>query len=63
MAAAQAVPDLIGWSADRACSSRPFVGLVVVGCVKALYDRPLTTTNGMVPTGRGRVTDLLPARC
>ncbi len=35
------------------------VGLVIVGCVKALYDRPLTTTDGMVPTGGGRVTELI----
>jgi glucosyl-3-phosphoglycerate synthase len=30
-----------------------------VGYVKALYDRPLTTTDGIVPTGGGRVTELL----
>jgi glucosyl-3-phosphoglycerate synthase len=30
-----------------------------VGYVKALYDRPLTTTDGMVPTGGGRVTELV----
>jgi glucosyl-3-phosphoglycerate synthase len=30
-----------------------------VGYVKALYDRPLATTEGMVPTGGGRVTELL----
>jgi hypothetical protein len=34
-----------------------------VGYVKALYDRPLTTTEGMVPRGGGRVTELLAARC
>jgi glucosyl-3-phosphoglycerate synthase len=30
-----------------------------VGYVKALYDRPLTTTDGIVPSGGGRVTELL----
>jgi glucosyl-3-phosphoglycerate synthase len=30
-----------------------------VGYVKALYDRPLTTTEGVVPSGGGRVTELL----
>jgi len=30
-----------------------------VGYVKALYDRPLTTTDGMIPTGGGRVTELV----
>ncbi|TFV63952.1 glucosyl-3-phosphoglycerate synthase [Geodermatophilus sp. DF01-2] len=30
-----------------------------VGYVKALYDRPLTTAEGMIPTGGGRVTELL----
>jgi glucosyl-3-phosphoglycerate synthase len=30
-----------------------------VGYVKALYDRPLSTTDGMVPTGGGRVTELV----
>jgi glucosyl-3-phosphoglycerate synthase len=30
-----------------------------VGYVKALYDRPLTTTEGLVPSGGGRVTELL----
>jgi glucosyl-3-phosphoglycerate synthase len=30
-----------------------------VGYVKALYDRPLTTTEGIVPSGGGRVTELL----
>ncbi len=34
-----------------------------VGYVKALYDRPLTTTEGMVPRGGGRVAELLAARC
>jgi glucosyl-3-phosphoglycerate synthase len=29
-----------------------------VGYVKALYDRPLATTEGLVPTGGGRVTEL-----
>jgi glucosyl-3-phosphoglycerate synthase len=30
-----------------------------VGYVKALYDRPLDTVDGLVPTGGGRVTELL----
>jgi glucosyl-3-phosphoglycerate synthase len=30
-----------------------------VGYVKALYDRPLNTVEGMVPTGGGRVTELV----
>jgi glucosyl-3-phosphoglycerate synthase len=30
-----------------------------VGFVKALYDRPLTTVEGVVPTGGGRVTELV----
>ncbi|GAB3321678.1 glucosyl-3-phosphoglycerate synthase [Geodermatophilus aquaeductus] len=30
-----------------------------IGYVKALYDRPLTTTEGIVPSGGGRVTELL----
>jgi glucosyl-3-phosphoglycerate synthase len=30
-----------------------------IGYVKALYDRPLTTTDGIVPSGGGRVTELL----
>ena len=30
-----------------------------VGYVKALYDRPLNTVDGMVPTGGGRVTELV----
>ncbi len=30
-----------------------------VGFVKALYDRPLSTTDGLVPTGGGRVTELV----
>jgi glucosyl-3-phosphoglycerate synthase len=30
-----------------------------VGYVKALYDRPLTTVEGVVPTGGGRVTELV----
>jgi glucosyl-3-phosphoglycerate synthase len=30
-----------------------------VGYVKALYDRPLHTTEGIVPTGGGRVTELV----
>jgi glucosyl-3-phosphoglycerate synthase len=30
-----------------------------VGYVKALYDRPLTTAEGIVPSGGGRVTELL----
>jgi glucosyl-3-phosphoglycerate synthase len=30
-----------------------------VGYVKGLYDRPLTTTDGLVPSGGGRVTELL----
>jgi glucosyl-3-phosphoglycerate synthase len=30
-----------------------------VGYVKALYDRPLTTTDGIVPSGGGRVTELV----
>jgi glucosyl-3-phosphoglycerate synthase len=30
----------------------------VVGYVKALYDRPLATPEGLVPTGGGRVTEL-----
>ena len=29
-----------------------------VGYVKGLYDRPLATTEGLVPTGGGRVTEL-----
>jgi glucosyl-3-phosphoglycerate synthase len=29
-----------------------------VGYVKALYDRPLSTTEGLVPSGGGRVTEL-----
>jgi glycosyltransferase involved in cell wall biosynthesis len=30
-----------------------------VGFVKGFYDRPLATTDGLVPTGGGRVTELL----
>ena len=30
----------------------------VIGYVKGLYDRPLNTTEGLVPTGGGRVTEL-----
>jgi glucosyl-3-phosphoglycerate synthase len=30
-----------------------------VGYVKALYDRPLSTVDGVVPTGGGRVTELV----
>ncbi|HEX2073723.1 MAG TPA: glucosyl-3-phosphoglycerate synthase [Geodermatophilus sp.] len=30
-----------------------------VGYVKALYDRPLSTTDGIVPSGGGRVTELV----
>ena len=30
-----------------------------IGYVKALYDRPLATTEGIVPSGGGRVTELL----
>jgi glucosyl-3-phosphoglycerate synthase len=30
-----------------------------IGYVKALYDRPLTTAEGIVPSGGGRVTELL----
>jgi glucosyl-3-phosphoglycerate synthase len=30
-----------------------------IGYVKALYDRPLTTTDGIVPSGGGRVTELV----
>jgi len=30
-----------------------------VGYVKGLYDRPLATTDGLVPTGGGRVTELI----
>ncbi|MCV2489424.1 glucosyl-3-phosphoglycerate synthase [Geodermatophilus sp. YIM 151500] len=30
-----------------------------LGYVKALYDRPLSTTEGIVPTGGGRVTELV----
>jgi glucosyl-3-phosphoglycerate synthase len=37
----------------------PLLTESAVGYVKALYDRPLTTTDGIVPTGGGRVTELL----
>ncbi|MGY1746439.1 glucosyl-3-phosphoglycerate synthase [Blastococcus sp. SYSU D00695] len=30
-----------------------------IGYVKALYDRPLATSEGLVPTGGGRVTELI----
>jgi glucosyl-3-phosphoglycerate synthase len=52
--------DLIGFD------PRFVVGLLgplltdpTIGYVKALYDRPLTTTDGIVPSGGGRVTELV----
>ncbi|MGX5653617.1 glucosyl-3-phosphoglycerate synthase [Geodermatophilus nigrescens] len=37
----------------------PLLADPAVGYVKGLYDRPLATTDGLVPTGGGRVTELL----
>jgi glucosyl-3-phosphoglycerate synthase len=37
----------------------PLLGDPAVGYVKGLYDRPLVTTEGLVPTGGGRVTELV----
>jgi glucosyl-3-phosphoglycerate synthase len=37
----------------------PLLADPTVGYVKALYDRPLNTVDGMVPTGGGRVTELV----
>jgi glucosyl-3-phosphoglycerate synthase len=37
----------------------PLLSDPAVGFVKALYDRPLTTVEGVVPTGGGRVTELV----
>ena len=36
----------------------PLLDDPTVGYVKGLYDRPLNTTEGLVPTGGGRVTEL-----
>jgi glucosyl-3-phosphoglycerate synthase len=36
----------------------PILSDPTVGYVKGLYDRPLATTDGLVPTGGGRVTEL-----
>ncbi|SDG99172.1 glucosyl-3-phosphoglycerate synthase [Klenkia brasiliensis] len=43
------VPGLLG----------PLLTDPTVGYVKGVYDRPLATTEGLVPTGGGRVTELL----
>jgi glucosyl-3-phosphoglycerate synthase len=37
----------------------PLLTHASIGYVKALYDRPLTTTDGIVPSGGGRVTELV----
>ena len=37
----------------------PLLTEPTIGYVKALYDRPLTTTDGIVPSGGGRVTELV----
>ncbi|MGY1642863.1 glucosyl-3-phosphoglycerate synthase [Geodermatophilus sp. SYSU D00703] len=37
----------------------PLLSDPTIGYVKALYDRPLTTTDGIVPSGGGRVTELV----
>jgi glucosyl-3-phosphoglycerate synthase len=37
----------------------PLLADPTIGYVKALYDRPLTTTDGIVPSGGGRVTELV----
>ncbi|MGR7024909.1 glucosyl-3-phosphoglycerate synthase [Geodermatophilus sp. URMC 62] len=37
----------------------PLLGDPDIGYVKALYDRPLTTAEGVVPSGGGRVTELV----
>jgi glucosyl-3-phosphoglycerate synthase len=37
----------------------PLLTEPAVGFVKALYDRPLDTVDGLVPTGGGRVTELV----
>jgi glucosyl-3-phosphoglycerate synthase len=37
----------------------PLLADPTVGYVKALYDRPLSTVDGVVPTGGGRVTELV----
>jgi glucosyl-3-phosphoglycerate synthase len=36
----------------------PLVTYPAIGYVKGLYDRPLSTSEGLVPTGGGRVTEL-----
>jgi glucosyl-3-phosphoglycerate synthase len=36
----------------------PLLEDATVGYVKGLYDRPLSTTEGLVPTGGGRVTEM-----
>ena len=37
----------------------PLLTEPAIGYVKGLYDRPLSTTEGLVPSGGGRVTELL----
>ncbi|MGY1688925.1 glucosyl-3-phosphoglycerate synthase [Geodermatophilus sp. SYSU D01105] len=52
--------DLIGFSPHFVVGLLgPLLTDPTIGYVKALYDRPLTTTDGIVPSGGGRVTELV----
>ncbi|SFT33668.1 glucosyl-3-phosphoglycerate synthase [Geodermatophilus amargosae] len=52
--------DLVGFDPQYVVGLLgPLLTDPAIGYVKALYDRPLTTTEGIVPSGGGRVTELL----
>ncbi|RFU21332.1 glucosyl-3-phosphoglycerate synthase [Geodermatophilus marinus] len=52
--------DLIGFDPQFVVGLLgPLLTDPAIGYVKALYDRPLTTVDGIVPSGGGRVTELL----
>ncbi|NEM05885.1 glucosyl-3-phosphoglycerate synthase [Geodermatophilus normandii] len=52
--------DLVGFDPQYVVGLLgPLLTEPAIGYVKALYDRPLTTTEGIVPSGGGRVTELL----
>jgi glucosyl-3-phosphoglycerate synthase len=52
--------DLVGFDPQYVVGLLgPLLTDPAIGYVKALYDRPLTTTEGIVPSGGGRVTELV----